>query len=271
MSNSKESGREWLKEVAATHTPRNTRSYKFRIYNGETTINAFGLQSDLSPVEGKLVEVSEDWVAIKIGRTEFFLCARELMDRVPEIGATVRVTPYARRQFDGTRLDAPKIETHGTHQVTIMKIGERVSPIPIDKGSLKSQYLKDMIEQIEQLPAPDGVRTIAQMLIDAGAATEPVLFEDPEDCDVVSKPPTLEFRIASEKWNGYLQVIYDRAMDYYWVQLTEPAKAKVEVDIKDVDFTSLGEVISSLVDDGIWRIAKVEILKPAPRSVAKAA
>lgn len=271
MSTTQESGKQWLHTVAGKHLPRNARRYSFRVYSNERAINGLGFQTDLSPVEGKLVEIGESFVAIKAARAEFFVCAKDLMESVPDIGAVVRVTPYARRKFDGSRLDSPVVEEHGTYRTSIVKIGERVSPIPIDKTALKSEYLKDMICQVEELPAPDGIRTLAQLLIDAGAATESVTFEDPVDGDVISKPPMLEFRIASQKWSGYLQLIYDRASDLYRVQLTEPERANVEVDIEDVDFTSLGEVIANLVDDGLWRVAKVEILKPAPRSAAKAA
>lgn len=271
MCNRKEEAKDWLKSVAWKHTPSNARSYKYQIYNGEASINTLGFQVDLKPQVGKVVEVSEYWVAIKTARTEFFVCAKALMEFLPDLGATVRITPYARRKFDGTRMDTPEERFEDGYRVSIIKIGERVSPIPIDKDSLKSPFLRDMITQLEELPSPDGVRTIAQMLIDAGAGTEPVIYKDPEDDEVISKPPTVEFRIASQKWNGFLQVIYDRAMDYYRIQLIELQKAQVEVDIKDVDFTSLGEVIATLVDDGTWSMAKVEVLKPGPRKVAKAA
>lgn len=271
MSNTREEAKIWLQSVAGKHIPSNARQYRFLIYTGEASINSLGLQADLKPQEGKLVEVNEIWTAIKTARTEFFVCATKLMEFVPEIGATIRVTPYARRQFDGTRLDAPKVRDFDGYKMSTFVIGERVSPIPIDKTSLKSSYLRDMITQLEELPAPDGTRTVAQLLIDAGAGTEPICYDDPEDGDVISKPPTVEFRISSQKWNGYLSLIYSRSMDLYRIQLTEPTKAKVEVDIQDVDFTSLGEVIATLVDDGNWRIAKVEVLKPGPRKVAKAA
>ena len=271
MSNTREEAKIWLQGVAGKHTPSNARQYKFSIYNGEASINSLGYQSDLNPQEGKLVEVGESWAAIKKTRTEFFVCATKLMEFVPEIGATIRVTPYARRKFDGTRLDAPKLQDYDGYKMSTIIIGERVSPVPIDKTLLKSQYLRDMITQLEEHPAPDGIRTIAQLIIDAGAGSEQIGFEDPEDCDVISNPPSVEFRISSQKWSGYLKIIYDRVMDFYRVQLTDTTKAKVEVDIQDVDFTSLGEVIANLVDDGNWRIAKVEVLKPGPRKVAKAA
>lgn len=271
MSDSKEQAKAWLQGLVGKHLPANVRRFKVQVYHAEASINALGLQTDLHPAEGRLVEIGEDWVAIKTARTEFFVCKKSLMESVPELGATVRVTPYARRQFDGTRLDTPKEEDYGGHKMMILKIGERISPIPLDKQTLKSTHLKAMIQQVEELPAPDGVRTIAQMLIDSGASSEPVYFEDPLDADCIEPPPTLEFRVTSEKWNGYLQVIYERAMDYYRVQLTEPSKAEVVTEIKDVDFTSLGEVIANLVDDDRWRIAKVEVLKPGPRKVAQAA
>lgn len=228
-----------------------------------------GLQIDPSPVDGQLIATSDDWVAIKTGRCEFFVCAKELMEHVPDVGATIRVIPYARRKFDGTRLDAPKSETYEGVTRTIVHIGARVSRLPVDKQSLKSSYLKDLIDQIEELPAPDGVRTIVQMLIDANAGSEAVLFDDPLDEDSANTPPTLTFRVSSEKVDGYLRISYSRVLDLYRLDLTDVAKATLLMEVDNVDFTALGTEIAALVDDNRWRSAKVVVLKSAPRRRAE--
>lgn len=268
MAHSKQDARNWLKTVAHNHLSTRTRSYTYSVYTKEPTISSsLGLQMDLSPQEGKVVEINDDWLLVKKGRAaEFFICARHLLEQTPDIGATVKITPYARRGFDGRRLDEPVVEDCGNGLVVRrFLLGATESPLPIDKATLSCFQLKEMISQIEALKAPDGVRRLSQVLIDAGACNGPVSYLDPTDEDIIALAPKVRFRIESGKHQGYLDIEYDRGLDYYRVKLIEDISLNTLKEIDDVDFTSLAEVVADLVDDGQWRMAKVEVLKPAPK------
>jgi hypothetical protein len=264
----KNAARAWLQGVVAGHLPRNARQYKFKVYHGGTQHNALGLTTDLMPAEGTLVELSDDWALFKVGRNEFLVCDKDLMEVMPEVGTKVRVTPYARRRFDGQRLDAPtESVTDGVKFKTFI-IGETVSRLPIDKDGLNSDYLRDMITQIEELRAPDGVRTIAQMLIDAGATSADLGCKDPMDDEVIAMPPTLRFRVDTAKHQGYIDVIYDRGLDYYRLRLIEAGSLEIVRTVEEVSFDEMGGLIADLIDDGRWRLAKVEVLAKKGRKAA---
>lgn len=267
---SKEEAQQYLRSIVRNHIPSNANQYKFVCYNGERNISSMlGFQMDLSPADGKVVDKNDDWLVVRTKRTEFFIAAIDLLDLVPEIGATVHIEPYARRGFDGIRLDAPKETDYGNGvRMQTFTLGESVSRLPIDKASLKSTYLKDMINQIEQLPSPDGVRKLGQVLVDAGAYLGPVSCHDPDDLDCITVPPSLSFTVSTEKFNGVLQIVYDRGMDLYQFNLIQDQQ--VVQHLEDITFDDLGRILIDLVDDGKWKLAKVTVVKPAAKQRPKA-
>ncbi|MBK7238030.1 MAG: hypothetical protein IPI02_21360 [Sterolibacteriaceae bacterium] len=267
MSSRKDEAGEWTRSVIGNHLSRTARRYSLAMYVGEASVSTtLGIRFDLRPVEGKVVAQSDEWILVKIGRAaEFFVAARDFVDVVPELGAVVRITPYARRGFDGRRLDAPREELCGNGvRISSFTLGENRSVLPIDKDALKSKHLRDMIVQVEELSAHDGMRCLSQVLVDAGACLAPVEYVDPDDSHIIATPPALKFWVHTAKHDGWIEIRYDRATDTYTVVLTGPDGGLV-VDEEGVYFDSLAEVVVDLIDDGRWRIATVEILKPAPR------
>ena len=85
------------------------------------------------------------------------------------------MTPYFRRDFQGERLDKPQrlgVEpVNGEPRLTEVVIvigGQRLAlPLP----TVQCQFLTDMKGQLETLLAPDGFRTIANLLADAQATS----------------------------------------------------------------------------------------------------
>lgn len=262
----KEHAQAWVRTVAALHLPKNAMSYKFQLYVENAQENAIGLMTDLQPQEGKVVEVSPDYCLVKTDRTRFFVAARHLLESVPEVGATVRITPYARKNFDGVRADAPKTEVSGGVVFETFTIGRITTRLPIvNREGLRCPELLDTINLVEDQLTPDRCRSLSQALVDFGAGGHPIGYKDPLPSEIIDVPPTLQFRVSTKKFQGNLVIIYDRAGDHYVVQLTEPNTAQV-VQSKDLVFNrNLAAAVVELLDDGAWRIAKVEVLKAAPK------
>lgn len=148
---------------------------------------------------------------------------------------------------------------------TTIPLGERFSRLQIDKESLQSIGLPQMIEQLEILPA-DSRRTIAQALIDAGALDGPVQHVDPGDeDDIVAKPPSISFAVSTQRHRGRIQLVLDVAADTYIVRLQNEA-GEVVHERTDVYFDDLDEAMIGAIDDGEWRYARVTILQPAPKA-----
>ncbi|MDR5798933.1 MULTISPECIES: hypothetical protein [Caballeronia] len=268
----KEEGKQWLRTVIAKHLPTGVSHYNGFVYAGGLVTNAFGGECDPQPQEGKVVDESAEWLLVKVATSSMFAIGKGLLEHVPEVGAVVRITPYARRRFDGTRLDVPAKKDAIAGTVTnVFVICEARSELPVDKGSIRCPFLRDLVEQVEERVAPDGIRTIAQVLIDAGAVNLPVGMRDPSEEDEILAPPTLQFRINNTRFKGFLNIVLDRATDSFTVQLAEHDTWSVVKEERHVYFSSLAAVIVGLVDDGKWRFAKVDVLKSAPRRTKAAA
>lgn len=96
----------------------------------------------------------------------------KLVTTVPDEGAKVHVQPYARRRFDGLRADTPEERTEMTsdgipYTVKTHILGSAPAKLPIPEP--QCMELGQLIQQLEEMPAPDGFRRITHMLVDAGA------------------------------------------------------------------------------------------------------
>lgn len=221
---------------------------------------------------------------------------RAYLDKLPELDTKVEVIPYARRHFNGQRIDEPEKEIQTlpdgtTYTVTKMMLGGTTTelPLPISKEYIQCPELLALIEQLEQLPAPDGFRCISHLLVDAGARE--FTINDPKTSDITHSPPSISFTVGNAKFNGKVTIAYDRGADTYFIQ-TYPAKLvstedestiavtletsletttvttpeldttePIEVmQITDVYFDELGARLAELIDDGAWQVIKIKVL-----------
>lgn len=251
------SANDWIRERAYKHVPSNVRTIRYNVFDGRPSVNFLGLRVDPQPIEGTVVESDDSFVMVKKAgsRNSFAVFPVDMIETVPPLKKRVRVSPYARKNFDGMRLDTPKREERGNGIVIqSLVIGGHVQ-LPIDRYQLKCEYLKDMITQLEALPDIYG-RTIAQVMTDAGAPA--VEYCDPEDEMLFETPPRLSFDVITARFTGRVSVIYDRGLDYYTLSF-EPTNGEPH-KIEEVDFLSLAEIIVDEIDDGLWQKAKVVYL-----------
>lgn len=264
----KSSAKEFLHSCIHALVPSNARRYTALVLNGEPSHNALlGSVQDPSPQSGTVMVMDDDWVVVKKARTDFVVVAKELLPFTPAVGDKVTITPYARRQFDGRRLDEPEVTNRDGVTIRSIKIGNSISDMPIDKDSLVCPQLAEMIHQVERLPAGDGIRTLAQVLIDAGAYKEPVQYVDPTPANIISTPPSLTFNLDTGKQQGALTISYNRGKDYYDITTTD-INGRVMERLEDVDFTSLAGAVVALVDQPDWNRMTMEVVKPAPKKRA---
>lgn len=256
----REQAKALLRAVAGRHLPSNARRYSYLMVDSEPAVNAMlGFKVDYKPIVGKVVDIIDGAVVVKTARTDFAVVSHEILPFIPDVGASVRITPYARRMFNGSRLDTPLVEEETLEnglrvQTRTIRLGDDHTPLPV--RAERSSYLKDLIEQIEKMKAPDGFRTVSQMLVDANATAFTVV--DPSDNDdIIATRPEISFSVCTSRFKGRVSVVYWRVPDLYHVHFA-PESGQPE-EVPDVDFMSLGSVLGERFDDGQWRIAKIEI------------
>lgn len=248
-----------LPALVSGFLPSNARRFRFSIHDGRPLESALGFHVDPKPFEGKVIARNDDAIIVQTGRTQFAVLDRRLTSADPDEGARVRVTPYIRRRFDGERADTPEVRTDynrdGTpYTVKTIVLGTAPAKLPIPEP--RCPELRDLIQQLEKLPAPDGFRRITHMLVDAQASD--FIWVDPLPHDIIRTPPAISFTVASAKFEGRVTIIYDRGGDWYVVELHRGGERIARRE--PVYFDNLGETLESLIDDGSWRQIHVEIL-----------
>lgn len=242
--------------------PRNVRSFNFRVYDNQPVVSAMGFVIDPQPFEGKVVAKTKNAIIVQIARAQFVVVDRHLASHDPDEGAKVAVTPYARHHFDGTRLDAPVEETRQTadgqtYTVQSVILGGSTTKLPVPKPQCSE--LAALIEQLEQLPAPDRFRRISHLMVDAGA--HDFVCVDPEPDDIT--PPSIAFVVDTAKFSGQVAILYDYGMDIYVIELRRDSELIERVE--EISFDMLGEVLERLIDDGHWRQIRIDVLAQPSR------
>lgn len=250
--------RNQMPTLVVGHVPRNIRTFKFRVIDDQPQESALGFMIDPQPFDGTVIATTDEAVVVKTGRAEFVALDRKLVTTVPDDGAKVHVHPYARRRFDGLRADTPEERTEHTadgtpYTVKTHILGSAPAKLPIPEPQCPE--LGDLIQQLEQLPAPDRFRRIMHLLVDAGACD--FTWVDPTPDKIIETPPAISFTVETTKFAGRVTVLYDRAGDVYAVELRRDDELVDRHD--EVYFDSLGEVLERLIDDGRWRQIEVSV------------
>ncbi|WJV25660.1 MULTISPECIES: GTPase [Pseudomonas] len=251
--------RSQMPALVSGHVPRNARSFTFAIYDGLPQLSMLGFRLDPKPFEGKVIASNDEAIVVKTGRTTFAVLNRDLVTEQPTEGSKVRVTPYARYRFDGQRADTPeeKVDYASDGTPYVIKthvLGSAVAKLPVPKP--ECYELAALIEQLEQMPAPDGFRSISHLLVDAKAKNFSLV--DPQPEDILRTPPAINFDVETTKFTGQVSVLYDRGMDVYVIELRRNGELLQRLD--EVYFDCLGDTLQRLIDDGRWRQIHVELL-----------
>lgn len=248
-----------MPSLVAGHVPRNVRSYKYLVFDDQPQSSTLGFAIDPKPFDGKVVAVTDDAIVVKLKPSEFAVLDPKLVTSVPTEGTKVHVEPYARRRFDGLRADTPEVITEKTsdgtpYTITRHILGSAPAKLPIPEPQCLE--LGQLIQQMEEMPAPDGFRRITHMLVDAGA--KDFTWVDPAPSNILETPPAISFTVSTAKFEGRVTVLYDPASDVYVVELHRDGELVDRHD--EVYFDMLGEVLHRLIDDGRWHQIGVSVL-----------
>ncbi|AZS49751.1 GTPase [Entomomonas moraniae] len=254
-----------LAQIIRPLIPRNCSRYQYRFCELLPQPNVLGFCSDPQSFTGKVVFVNEVFILVKRSQTrnQFVIVDMAYVDAVPNVGDQVEITPYARHDFNGKRIDEPEKEIQsladGTqYEVTKMMLGGKTISLPLStpKEQIQSPELLALIEQLENLTAPDGFRLISHLLVDAGATDFTV-----SDADAIhsNTPSSIGFTVSNLKFQGKVAIVYDRGSDTYSLWLY-PATDNQPTEIDNIYFDELGLRLSEVIDDFAWQVIKIKVL-----------
>lgn len=249
---------EWAREAVPRHLAE-TKLLGLAVYCGEpNVIPYFDCPVDLPPLVGRVMEVTEDWILTRSGSGWFFVCARDLADKIPVVGSMVRITTYARRNFEGKRLDGINESDRSIELLRAASWGHWRSSVPLAGRVVRSSSLLALLEYIEVLRAPDRLRRLSHVLIDAGATQEASSIVDASRG--FDRPrPSITFRVRTQKVDGWLRIECSSLSGDFRPCLLSPEGELLHTE-GPISADVLTALIVDWIDDGQWRIAKVEAL-----------
>lgn len=249
----KELASKTLRTVATKHMPKNARQFTWLYTGDKKRSNILGGRAFSKPVKGKVIHIDDQFMILKTQRTHFLVTLKSLLDIEPAVGDNVLYTEYTPRRMDGSYLyDFEQIPGSTTIILTVSSLSNWNLPKP------DNPFLQQLVDQLVNMEAEDGKRTLLQLLIDAGASDWK--FYDELKLENNKFPwPALEVSLTYPE-PGRLQILYDQGIDYYQINWISASKSHAPELIEDVSFDDLPRLLGKLFDDGRTLKDKITIL-----------
>lgn len=247
--------KEKLPAILSPHVARSVKDIHYNIVDLAFRTGFLGNIIDIKPFEGKVVGYTDEVMLVKKNRDHFSIVDLSYVTEKPEVGKKVRVIPYSQRHFDGRRVDGYHVEKKGTYEITHIKYGG-ITKIPVPMDDIKCPQLQEMIHQIENLPAPTGVRNVVHILVDAKATN--FTFNDPKPNEIIDSPPFLMCQVDTEKFKGFVKIIYDRCLDAYNIALIDNGDTVKAAQY--VLFNEVGSILEQFIDDRSWQKIEIQVI-----------
>lgn len=249
-----------LTKLLARYIEKHGRLVDWSIFDCTAINNKRGIFIDPIPFVGKVVHYNEQMMIVKTKSTEYMAVALDYVTCRPKRGTKVLVTPYARRQFGGTRCDRYEAEIQGDNIKHYVITQEALYPMdptyfPIDNLHSKSNLFKNLIKNMQTLFAHHGLRNLVHILVDANAKN--FKFVDPV-VNYGGSYPYMECEVNTQKYKGLVKIwIYDNGHEF---GISFSNGNCVLGSENRIPFEQLGERLEERIDDGKWRKIKINIL-----------
>lgn len=254
--------------IARATLPSNAKTYSYRTWDAQLSVNQLGGIRYLTPSSGTVVSQADGLTIVKTGRTTFDAVSTELLDKPLSVGDRVDLSYYQLRNFDGKRADGSEYGA-GVFALTGAKTylpcrwPDRYYGVLRDATvaqftPIQNACLRELILQLEDMPVDGGMRKVANVLVDANATA--LTFTDPPFLGAMN--PAMSMHIASGKFIGQLTIYYNAGADTYGIRL-EPQGIPEATRLTDIYFDDMGKALLEHIDDGSWKNVKVNVTKKA--------
>ncbi len=182
---------------------RNVRSFKYRVFDDQPLSSTLGFAIDPQPFDGKVVAATDDAIVVKLKPSEFAVLdpqprdhgsCRRRQGACPTLcPSSLRRTARTRRRSSPRRLrTARRTPSRGTSSA------QRPAKLPIPTP--QCMELGQLIEQLEEMPAPDRFRRVAHT---AGGCRCPRLHLGRSHAlQIIETPPAISFTVSTAKFEG---------------------------------------------------------------------
>lgn len=255
-----------LRSVSKSFLPRNAVSFSSSVVSKKLSTNALGCTAEHDPFTGSVVDVQDRFSIVQTATNHFVVIEASVLRKPLVVGNRVSITPYARRRFDGTLVKSPFSQQRskgGIHTT----VGASVSRIPVERP--KTGLGRHLLSTIERLRCPDGVRVLSNFLVDLGASN--FVFLEPGSEDSASTNDLqLIFDCSASSFTGRVTIGMATECELFYLLMHRvPVDAPEQLvhSCESIALDSVAEVITTLLCDGQWQFAQVEVLETITEGV----
>lgn len=248
-------GRDWIR-LNATSLLAPTHKPGISFVTTSLVTNTIGARVDHLPFTGVAVHADQVMSIVLDDQGDFIVIDNTVLPQSLQVTSRVTVTPYARRHFNGARVDGmfdPLEHADGNvHKLPVKLVGSMASKIPVAEP--KSDEGKHMLDFIHRARCPDGVRVLSNLLVDIGASNLAFL----EGVDKMA----LVFDCNTSSFNGRIQLSMTYTMQDFCLEMftvLTSGDEKLQHKHESVSPDDLPTVMSVLLCDGSWKKAHVQV------------
>lgn len=239
------------------------------VFLGLESSPSLGIKFDFKPFEGVVLEANPEFCIIQTTNDSYVFLDSAIIEGLPEVGSRIEVTPYARRYFQGDRLDSVFPVLRNGKEVMRQQVfsPSGCSPLPLKQP--KTDEGRHIVDYIERAVCPDGVRVLSNFLVDIDARNlhfiEPSVDGVSGDSDFI-----LTFDCSSKKFSGRVHVRMDKAMEKFGLDLCKIEKGHEVLmhRVHSIESDDLSRVMTDMLCDGRWAFASIREVRPVQTTVS---
>ncbi len=280
---------QWLSTIVGRYLGRGRRDFSFRLYEGEGITRTGEGMMFLSPAQGEVVGVSPDFIAVRTGDTRFDVITADSLEQAVAMGQHVKLRYYDMRRFDGSRvstdLDALEDTSEPSALADVLRVrwpitwpGRQLPPaMRLGAALMPAAQTRAMSTLVEALEAQmcDSLRNVPCLLVDAGAR-QVRIHEVPAEM-LFGKPvpgsglATVAVTVRTRRFAGTVEITYDEVAGSFSVMLDSGAGPAASQTFPNLPAHEVARLLMERVDDGRWRLVRVEVMEQPQPSASPAA
>jgi len=256
-----------LQRISRALIPDNAAVYTYSVVTKKLRANLLGYNAEHDPFTGTVVDVQDAYSIVQTQPNHFVFVEAIVLRDALVVGSHVSITPYARRRFDGSRVKDP-VSEQGKAGSVHTTLGACASRIPVDPPS--TDLGKHWVDSLERLRCPDGVRVLSNFLVDLGASNFALLEPDTPD-PAQSSDLQLVFDCSSSSFNGRVTIGMESECELFYIlmhRVLPDGPEQIVHKCEAITFDSVAEMLTTLLCDGQWCFAQVELHETVSEGVA---
>ena len=193
-----------MNEIEKFHPNLNFEKFRMIPCENKTRLTVDYIEFDIPPFEGEVLFIDQEVIVVMDDseRKILYFVSKRLATLTPKISSRVKVSPYFRRNFDGTRVDGCRFNSGYDSDFGSPYVWGSSTKLPFEKP--KGAVLGKIYDLINSYHHREELY-LTHVLVDANACDFVVC--DTEIDESSDLPPMIQFKFSTEDDRGTYQIV----------------------------------------------------------------